>query len=50
MITFILVAFALLVVLAVVVGVVDAVQAPAWREIAAERRRRAEARARKAPL
>jgi heme exporter protein D len=47
MITFILVAFTLLVVLAIVVGIVDARQAPAWREIAAERRREAEERARK---
>lgn len=47
MITFILVAFTLLVVLAIVVGIVDARQAPAWREIAAERRRHAEERARK---
>ena len=37
----------LLVVLAIVVGIVDARQAPAWREIAAERRREAEERARK---
>jgi hypothetical protein len=47
MITFILVGLALLALLAIVVGVVDAVQAPRWREVAAERRRAAEERARK---
>ena len=44
MITLILTGFALLVALAVVVGVVDAVQAPTWRRRAGDRRRRWEER------
>jgi hypothetical protein len=35
---------ALIVVIAIVVGIVDAAQAPSWREVAAERRRNWEAR------
>ena len=44
MITIILGGIALIAVLAVVVGIADSVQAPAWRRIARERRRIWEAR------
>jgi hypothetical protein len=44
MITIIVGGIALIVVLAVVVGIADSVQAPAWRRIARERRRIWEAR------
>lgn len=44
MITVIIVGVAFIVVVAIVVGIVDAAQAPTWRRIAAERRARWEAR------
>ena len=44
MITVILGGVAFIVVVAIVVGIVDAFQAPAWRRIAAERRENWEAR------
>lgn len=44
MITVILAGIVLITVVAIVVGIVDAAQAPAWRRIAAERRERWEAR------
>ncbi|HWM58792.1 MAG TPA: hypothetical protein VNO83_13240 [Pseudonocardia sp.] len=44
MITIIVGGIALIAVLAVVVGIADSVQAPAWRRIARERRRIWEAR------
>jgi hypothetical protein len=43
-ITLIVAGIGLLVLVAIVVGVVDATQAPKWREIAAERRARWEAK------
>jgi hypothetical protein len=43
-ITVIAVGIGLLIVVAIVVGIVDATQASTWREVAAERRRRWEAR------
>jgi hypothetical protein len=45
MITLIVAGIGLLVLVAIVVGVMDAAQAPGWREIAAERRARWEAKA-----
>lgn len=44
MIMMIIGGLALLVLAAVVVGIVDAVQAPSWRQVAAERRAQWEAR------
>ena len=44
MITLIAAGIGLLVLVAIVVGIVDAAQAPTWREIAAERRARWEAK------
>jgi hypothetical protein len=44
MITVVAAGIGLLVLVAIVVGIVDAAQAPAWREIAAERRARWEAK------
>jgi hypothetical protein len=44
MITMIVAGIGLLVLVAIVVGVMDAAQAPEWREIAAERRARWEAK------
>lgn len=44
MISLILVGVGFIVVVAIIVGIADAVQAPAWRQIAAERREEWEAR------
>jgi hypothetical protein len=46
MITLVVAGIGLLVLVAIVVGVVDAAHAPAWREIAAERRAQWEAKQR----
>jgi hypothetical protein len=44
MITMAIIGVGIIVAIAIVVGIVDATQAPEWREIAARRRRRWEAR------
>jgi hypothetical protein len=44
MITLIIAGIGLLILVAIVVGIVDAAQAPTWREIAAERRAQWEAK------